>query len=385
VYILLTHTPYLLFLFFVAVLMGVTDCFSAPKPPQQTLSSIEASLMTEKAHYAELSKKHSKWPAVTCLNITFKAGMKDPIITVAREQLTRMGYLKSSKESPASNKVLDEPLKAALVAFQKKHALSPDGAYGYQTCKALNISAQQRVSLIEKSIAHIQAEKATWTGRRILVNIPTYTLFALKDGAIEHTQPVIVGMPTRPTPTIHTPMVQVVFNPSWGVPNSILVKDKLKKIQSDPTYLERFGYQVFDENDEEVEPNTIDWHNISETDFPYRIRQSPGPQNALGNIKFVLINDQAIYMHGTPDVNLFNKGMRALSSGCVRLKDPMGLALWALRGEHTEDELKELLATDSTEHMMIKPAIDVHMIDLPVFVDAAGQVVFGGNPYHKHY
>jgi murein L,D-transpeptidase YcbB/YkuD len=354
-----------------------------------TIHLILEKLKAEKNKFEKLAESIKVWPQIPCLNIVFKKGMSDPTLKIVKEQLTKLEFFKASKidsnkKSSNSHLITDE-IHQAIKDFQKYHSLDVDGAYGPKTCKMLNLSPKTRINWIQNSIDQIEfleKNKNEFQNQSILVNIPTFDLFALYGKTVEMIQPVIVGQPHRKTPLMTTPIVQVILNPSWGVPTSILMKDKIKKIKADDSYLERLGFHVLDADGIEIDPKEVNWDDVGPDDFNYHLRQQPGPKNALGNIKFALINNYAIYMHGTPDTNLFNKGQRCLSSGCVRVKDPLKLALWVLNYDaEGEAEVKEMLDSHDTHTVPIHPSINVHIMYIPVFVNDNAQVVFGSDPY----
>jgi len=139
--------------------------------------------------------------------------------------------------------------------------------------------------------------------------------------------PIIVGRPDRRTPLFYTTLKNIVLNPSWGVPHSIFIRDKLPRIRNDPGYVQRANFTIMDRSGKVIDPDAADWRNEGKN---YYLRQSPGRHNALGQIKFNIENPYTIYLHGTPDQHLFAKRARALSSGCIRLKHPLKLAAWVL-------------------------------------------------------
>ncbi len=349
-----------------------------------TLTDIRLTLVKGVALYQKMANDIKHWPQFTCLNSVLKKGERDPIVTVMRKQLTYLGFM--PKDHPASDlELFDETVEKGVRAFQERHSLDRDGILGLRTCRLLNMTPTNRVRLIHESIAQLDQLSAEWKGRFILVNVPTYDLFAVNQNRIEHAQSVIVGLLSRPTPNLSSPILSIVLNPSWGVPVSIFMKDKLRKVLHDPEYLERSGYRVYDQHGELLDPTVVNWDEVSRDHFPYTVRQQPGPNNALGNLKFILANDRAIFMHGTPQVSLFEKGERALSSGCIRVEDPIALALWVLNDAHmTMNLMHDMIDEETTQALPVKEKISVHTIYIPVWVDKEGILIFSSDPYHKN-
>jgi murein L,D-transpeptidase YcbB/YkuD len=115
------------------------------------------------------------------------------------------------------------------------------------------------------------------------------------------------------------------FNPTWNVPRSLLARSIYPRLASDPGYAREMGYRFFDARGE-VDPETIDWRSHTGASFPYRVVQDPGPENAMGRVKFMFPNRHAVYLHDTPSRALFARSQRAFSAGCIRVKHPLELA-----------------------------------------------------------
>lgn len=342
------------------------------------ISDIRKKLIYSEKVYTKLTKHVRHWPQFTCLNTAFKRGDKDPAIGVIKKQLTLLKIIRNQLTTDTDSDLFDQALETGIKAFQRRHSLESDGIIGHQTCIQLNIAPQVRVKSIQHAIMQFDNLKSQWGNRYILVNLPTFTLFAVHNDQIEITQPVIVGSKNRQTPISTYPVQSIVLNPTWRVPISIFVKDKLSKVLADPTYLERGNYLVYDSNGELLDSNKIDWEDVSLTYFPYKVRQQPGKKNALGTVKFNLQNDQQIYMHGTPETSLFKKGFRALSSGCIRVSDPISLALWVLNSENiSKEQLQEKIDSEETVTLSIKTPVTVFTTNIPVWINENDVVQFG--------
>lgn len=331
-------------------------------------------------HY-NLSKP---WPQWTCIKKGFRKGDVDPALMTVKKQLIDSGdYVQdsSSEQDSELTPIFDKKLEDALKQFQRRHFLDDDGVIGLKTCKALNLTPTMRLKKIDENIERWQQLESHLKGRYVLVNIPTYNLYAMEDHKIVLSQPVVVGMKKRRTPLFTSPMVSIVLNPAWGVPVKIFVEDKLKRVLSDPEYLERHHYVVLDREGQTLSPNEVDWSHVSRHYFPYKIRQLPGEHNALRKVKFNLHNNEAIYLHDTPQVSLFHKVERAFSSGCVRLSAPKDLAVWALEGtkyasiSKIDDKIKE----GQTATLPLPKPIPVHFVYITVWVKE-GKAFFS-DPY----
>jgi murein L,D-transpeptidase YcbB/YkuD len=162
----------------------------------------------------------------------------------------------------------------------------------------------------------------------IMVNIPAYSLVYYQNGSEVLASRVIVGRPDRKTPMMSSALNNVVVNPPWNVPPTLARKDILPKVWNDPGYLERHGYTVMRgwNSKEAIDPYMVDWSTITASNLPFRFQQAPGAHNSLGRYKFNMPSSDAIYLHDTPNHNLFQKDTRALSSGCVRVNKASELA-----------------------------------------------------------
>jgi murein L,D-transpeptidase YcbB/YkuD len=350
-------------------------------PEQKTqfytkISDIKQKLVDSERFYAKLEKSIHRWPQITCLSSIFKKGDKDPIISTIRKQLILLKIIKNTPEP--DNEFFDDTLEIGIKSFQKSHSLNSDGVIGLQTCNQLNITPATRIKAIQQSLQQFDTENPNWGKRYIMVNLPTFDLFAVNNDAIELAQSVIVGSKKRPTPISQYPIQSVVINPSWGVPTSIFIKDKLSKVKEDPEYLERGDYSIYDLNNDPIQAEDVNWDYVSLDYFPYQVRQSPGKKNALGSIKFNLENDQLIYMHGTPETRLFDKEQRGLSSGCIRVFDPISLAVWVLQSDHlTHKRITEKIDTGDTMTLAVKTPVSVFTTNIPVWVSQMGGIQFG--------
>lgn len=229
----------------------------------------------------------------------------------------------------------DEALQEAVKRYQQAAGLEADGRVGAGTQAALNRTPAMDIRALRVAMDMRRAAANPGRERRIEVNIPDFTLRAYEGDQVILDMPVIVGRRERATPLLSTRLTSVMFNPSWGVPVRNAVEDKLPLLQRNPLALARNGTRIFQRVDgelTEVDPTTVDWRSYSRTNFPFSMRQDPGEANALGRIKFIIPNSEDIFMHDTPERNLFSRPDRAFSSGCIRLGRPMDFLAMATEG-----------------------------------------------------
>ena len=157
--------------------------------------------------------------------------------------------------------------------------------------------------------------------QRIIVNLPAYQMTYQAQGVDVFQSRVVVGRASRATPLLVSEISSVVVNPYWNVPRTIVRKDIVPMLRRDPSYVERKGFELFDYQGQAVSAEQVDWPLLKDTGyFPYRMRQRPGPGNALGAYKFHFDNQYAVYLHDTSSPELFTEMERAFSSGCISKK-----------------------------------------------------------------
>lgn len=236
---------------------------------------------------------------------------------------------------PSAPAVYEGPLVEAVQAFQRRHGLADDGVIGAATLAQLQVSPLARVRQIELALERLRFTPFARAPRMIVINVPEFVLRAYEVGgdgriAVRQSMKVIVGkaLDTR-TPLIDAEMRFVEINPYWNVPPSIARHELVPQLRRDPGVWEREGYE-FVAPDGRVQTALSDAGLDAVLARALRIRQRPGPRNALGGIKFVFPNHENIYLHDTPAQRLFARERRDFSHGCIRLEQPFALARFVL-------------------------------------------------------
>ncbi|OGX91756.1 L,D-transpeptidase family protein [Hymenobacter coccineus] len=165
----------------------------------------------------------------------------------------------------------------------------------------------------------------------VLINIAACELLVVANDSVQHRYRVVVGKPTTPTPTLSSTIDHFTLAPDWHVPRSIATREMLPQLKRDAGYLARHNYALYDAQGRLLDARRISWARVTAQNFPYTIRQSAGCENALGNIVFRFANPYSVYVHDTPERQVFARPYRALSHGCVRLETPFALAAYLLR------------------------------------------------------
>jgi len=222
------------------------------------------------------------------------------------------------------------------------------------------------------------------------VNVAGYRLRVVADGHTALTMPVVVGKRSWKTPFFHDRVEEIILNPRWNVPESIAVEDILPKVLEDPHYLASHRFEVLpadaaggDEAETPIDPRSIDWATVPTEPFPYRFRQGPGADNALGRIKFLFPNSFNIYLHDTPADAAFARSDRALSHGCIRLSRPFDLAVYLLRDEPawTRQKILDAVNTGQRTGIGLPGRPPVYILYWTAVVGADGKLHFYDDPY----
>ncbi len=255
---------------------------------------------------------------------TLKPGMTDPRVPALRARLAVTDG--ADPAAAGAEEVYDDGLVAVVKAFQSRHGLDPDGAVGRATIVALNVPVEARIEEIV-----VAMERWRWLpddlGRdHVMVNIAGFELQHVRDGAIVEKMAVVVGKPYSRTPVFSDAIRYAEFNPYWNVPGGIAVKEELPKLKTDPAARAAAGFEAV-QGDTVYPLTAIDWRRYGPGNFPFQLRQRPGPENALGRVKFMFPNKFDVYLHDTPSRSLFSRTDRAFSHGCIRLSRPIDFAV----------------------------------------------------------
>jgi murein L,D-transpeptidase YcbB/YkuD len=313
-----------------------------------------------------------------------KLGGEDARVPALRHRL----HLEGDYTAELSNThVFDEALQKAVMDFQARHGLDPDGMLGQTTLNALNVSIQRRVRQIILNMERCRWLPADMGSRRIEVNVANFSLDVFENNQPILDMRVVVGKPYRRTPVFSSTITYLVLNPSWFVPKKIAGMDILDHIREEPDYLQKMGFTVYREGDESgksVDPASVDWSKYTLENLDYRFQQSPGEQNALGRIKFIFPNDFDVYLHDTPSRELFKKTVRDFSSGCIRVEKPLELAVYVMQSsEWNRDSLQGALVKKQEKFLPLPNPIPVHLLYWTSWGDKDGRVQFRDDIYGR--
>jgi murein L,D-transpeptidase YcbB/YkuD len=272
----------------------------------------------------------------------------------------RLIYWKDLQPKDNVSPIYDSETFEAIKKFQTRHGLSADGVIGKGTVESLNFSKNQRK---EQIIANLERWK--WFPKEmgkeyVIINIPDYKLTLVKGKDTIRTHKVIIGRPKRKTPVLSSKLTQVVFNPTWTVPPTILREDVIPEILKNRNYLAKTNIKLYDSNGNVVPANK--WR-LSKAKS-YRYVQSPGTFNSLGMVKLIFPNRFSIYLHDTNHRDFFEKPKRSLSSGCVRVDNPLELTEY-LMDDATNwnlEKITETLQSEKTKQVNLNKEVFIHIL-----------------------
>jgi murein L,D-transpeptidase YcbB/YkuD len=312
----------------------------------------------------------------------FEKGVKAPRVVNLRERLVREGYLDMEAMIVEAPEVYDGHLIGAVRAFQINHGIAPSGKIDQRTRAEMDVSARQRLFMLEENVPRITAHLAELQQRAILVNIPSLQLETVSDGIVYARHNVVVGKLDRPSPTLNSIVTDVTFNPYWNAPASIVAKDIIPKYLKDPEYLYQMDIRVFDGvGGPEIDPAEVDWANTPPE--RYHFQQQPGEHNALATVKVNFKNTFMVYMHDTPHRELFAQNDRYQSSGCVRVDQVRMFINWILAGQDGfgEADFEMIAASQENTVMPVIEPPSVHFMYLTAWATEDGRINFRPDPY----
>lgn len=292
-------------------------------------------------------------------------------------------------------RVLDAALEAEEIADALAHCAPRHPEYEALVGELARLrqaqAAGDKAAAAHANQVRASLERWRWLprelGRRhVRVNTASFGLEAFDGSEVRVAMRVVVGEKDWTTPFAHGVISHLELNPDWRIPRSIATREMLPEAQRDPGYFRAKGIQVLrdEESDptQELDPARIDWEDVDPEDFPYELRQPPGPHNPLGRIKFVFANPYGVYLHGTPGDLAFTRGLRALSHGCVRLEDEIALAKFALAPDPawTEERLLETLRSAWEYRLPLPEPLPVYLLYFTASVKE-GKVSYSADGY----
>jgi murein L,D-transpeptidase YcbB/YkuD len=346
---------------------------------------LEAAIRAHEADY----EARGRWPYVEDGPV-FGVGDISVRTNLLRSRLAATGDLEPAPVERVydvlAEATFDVATREGLLAFQRRHGLVETGEVDRTTLYHLDVPNPDRIAQLRRNLGRIRALRDVPEGRRIVVNIPAFRAWLIEDERLVASHKVVVGSCFRQTPFLSSAVESVQLNPTWSVPQHIAVTDKLPIIRSDPSFLARNGFRLYEswgDGSSEVDPKAVDWRKVRGR-FPYRLVQSPGRGNALGRVKLNFANSHAIYMHDTSAPELFAFTQRAFSSGCVRVEDPVAVAAFVL--DDPDRDVATLTAAverRSRETLRVSRPVPIDIVYWTAWVDPDETVQFRRDVYGR--
>jgi murein L,D-transpeptidase YcbB/YkuD len=331
------------------------------------------------------AQDHSK--QLPDLQKTVKSGDAYSSVQQLGERLRQLGDLPKGVVPDPNATTYDEPLVAAVKHFQARHGLKSEGRLDKETMAQLNMPLSSRVIQLEDSLERWRWLPASYPQLPVAVNIPGFKLRVFSD---DHTialrMNVVVGKAlNHQTPVFAKEMKYIIFRPYWNLPLDIIRAEIVPKLLRDPRYLARKGYEATDQNGHIVAAGTVSQAMLAEIKSGrLLVRQKPGPRNALGLIKFMFPNEFDIYLHSTPEPELFNQSRRDFSHGCIRVEKPAELAAWLLQDQPkwTLENIKAAMQSGpDNQQVNLSSPVPVVIAYLTAIVEEDGEVYFYDDTY----
>ena len=320
------------------------------------------------------------WPQVNYPGKTLRYGDTDSIVPLLSKSLFLHGDLANTDSSIR----VDSVLLKGVIAFQLRHGLKADGAAGPAFFRMLNVPVERRLEQILLNMERSRWMPSDYPPEYLIVNIPDFSLYAYEGGKQIWTMSVVVGKELHETATFTGLLRNIVFNPYWVIPPSIVYKEIIPSVLKNSSYLRKHNMEIVDNKGKIVSSSAVAWSKYSDHGFPYTIRQTPGASNSLGRVKFLFPNSFSIYLHDTPSRSLFNEEKRAFSHGCIRLSDPEKLANYLLAKEDwTPEMVSKALKPGKEQWVTLKKKVPVYIVYFTSWVENDGLLHFRDDVYNR--
>ncbi len=355
---------------------------------------VDTRIAPQSANYARLKQalavyrqiaKRGGWPQMPDGPV-LKPGMADARVAVLARYLAVTGDLRPElAQNAGADGTYDDMLVAAVKRFQERHGLAVDGVIGAATLEQINVPVDRRIHQMVLNLERRRWMPEDLGSFYVFVNLADQYLKVVDGEQTVHDAPLVVGKPYHQSPVFSDNMTYIVFNPYWNVPYSISVNEYLPKLRANPGALQSQNIRVLTGKGA-VNPYAINWSAYSRRKFPFRLRQDPGPKNALGRIKFMFPNPYNVYIHDTPAKSLFSRATRTFSHGCMRVQDPVKLADIILGHDDprwTPERVKAEFAKGDNRVVRLKTPIPVHVTYLTAWANKDGSINFRKDVYDR--
>ncbi len=319
-------------------------------------------LLKQKLQQYTAIAKDGGWRMIVFTGKQIKKGVSSPVVSYIKTRLQKTGELSSTD----TTKIFNDSLLYAIKSYQRFNGMRPTGIISDTLIRSLNVPVDKRIQQIIINLNRVQWMPALQDANYITVNIPDFMLTAYENKTKVFNMPVAVGKEGTNTTIFTGNLNQIVFSPYWNIPSSIVQREILPKLKSDPNYLKSRNMEI-----------------VGKNDLLPTIRQLPGKDNSLGNVKFLFPNRYDIYFHDTNAKDIFSKDKRAVSHGCIRLSDAAKMANYLLRNNNawTPEKVTAAMKSGKEQYVKLSPAMPVVITYYTTWVDENGQLNFRDDIY----
>lgn len=358
----------------------VTEIVASQNQSPMLDAQSDVALKTAQEKYASIVAEGG-FPSIS--RGSYKNGSKGPAVAALNKHLFMEGYLRAEGTQGQFAEIYTNATEEAVSHYQRNMGLAVTGKVDGATLAELSVSADERLRAITANIPRLAIYEKDLGDRYLVVNVPAQQLETVSNGHVYSRHNVIVGRPERPTPVVMTPLATVKFNPYWNAPVSIVERDILPKMASGTQVLTDMNMKVFQggPNGPEVDPRTVRFTpaNIDK----YLFRQEPGPHSAMATAKIEFMSTFGIYLHDTPEPELFKSAGRFFSSGCIRVEKMPMLVEWVLNGQGGFDAPKIASMAQTLERLDVPLATppQLRVAYLTAWPAAGGTIAFRKDIY----
>jgi murein L,D-transpeptidase YcbB/YkuD len=347
---------------------------SAPILSPDTAQAVEYAIQ----NYTDIVARGG-WPMVPG-DKKLSLGLKDPNVVILRQRLTVTGDLAAGA---GNSQTFDSYVDAGLRRFQARHGLPADGVAGQSTINMMNVTANVRLGQLQTNLVRLRSMSGFLGERYVMINIPAAAIEVVEGGRVVSRHTAVVGKVDRPTPVLATKIYRISFNPNWTVPASIIRKDLIPLMRKSPDYLTSKHIRIYDSAGVEVPPTSIDW-NTDQATKGYMFRQDPGDFNSLGSVRISFHNDEQVYMHDTPQKDIFGREQRFDSSGCIRVQNIRQVIGWLLRDtpEFPRERIDQIFKSGEQVNVNPKPEMPLYLQYVSAWAMADGVTHFRDDIYN---
>ena len=313
--------------------------------------------------------------------LQLSVGSNGPAVSALRRRLIASADIGSET---GTSPVFDSYVEAAVRRFQARHGFNETGVVTPQTLSALNVPAEERLRQLEINLARLKSVTHDLPNRMVVANIPAAHVETVENGQVMTHHIAGVGKIDRQSPIMMTRAIDINFNPFWTVPASVIRKDLIPKMQADPNYLHDNHIRVFNKQEQELQPEQVNWHSLDAMNYKFR-QDVGGDFNSLGVVRIDIANPYGVYMHDTPAKGVFGDDFRFVSSGCIRLQNVRDYVAWLLKDTPgwDRDHIDQVIASGERVDVKLNPSVPVYWVYITAWGSPDGVMQFRDDIYQK--